>query len=438
LNISHYWPNKLANHYIMKYNNTLKILLPAVILLIIIAVIGKKKGWFGQEVTVKVATEKVAVNPIIEAVTANGKIQPETEVKISPDVSGEIVELHVKEGDFVQKGVLLFRIKPEIYISSRDRAAATLNSTKSRLAQAEAQLIQAELAFNRSKKLFEENTISKSDYEQAEAQYKVAKAEKESAEFSVKSSEASLKEANENLVKTTVYAPMTGTISKLAVELGERVIGANMMTGTEVLRVADLNRMEVVVNVNENDIIRVKPGDTATVEVDAYLDRDFRGVVTEIANSANTLGTTTSDQVTNFEVRILILKESYDDLISEKNPSPFRPGMSASVDIFTSRKMDVLTVPIQAVTTRTDTTLTDPEAAKEIRTLVFVSDGKYALARDVKTGIQDNVNIEVLTGLTEGEDVIVQPFSAISKKLADSTLIEVVDKEALFNTEKKK
>lgn len=421
----------------MKDNKILKILLPAIILLIIIAVIGKKKGWFGKEATVKVATEKVAVSPIIESVTANGKIQPETEVKISPDVSGEIVELHVKEGDYVQKGVLLFRIKPEIYISARDRSAAMLNSTKSRLAQAEAQLIQAELAFNRSSTLFEENTISQSDFEQAESQYKVAKAEKESAEFSVKSSEASLKEANENLVKTTVYAPMTGTISRLAVELGERVIGANMMTGTEVLRVADLNRMEVVVNVNENDIIMVKQGDTATVEVDAYLDRDFTGVVTEIANSANTLGTT-SDQVTNFEVSILILKDSYDDLISETNPSPFRPGMSASVDIFTSRKTDVLTVPIQAVTTRTDTTKTDPEALKDIRTLVFVSDGTYALARDVKTGIQDNVNIEILSGLTEGEDVIVQPFSAISKKLADSTLIEVVDKDALFNSEKNK
>ncbi len=421
----------------MKDNKILKILLPVVLLLIIFAVIGKKKGWFGKEVTVKVATEKVAVNPIIEAVTANGKIQPETEVKISPDVSGEIVELHVKEGDFVQKGVLLFKIKPEIYISSRDRAAATLNSTKSRLAQAEAQMIQAELAYNRSKKLFEENTISKSDFEQAESQYKVAKAEKESAEFSVKSSEASLKEANENLVKTTVYAPMTGTISRLAVELGERVIGANMMTGTEVLRVADLNRMEVVVDVNENDIIRVKPGDTATVEVDAYLDRDFTGVVTEIANSANTLGTT-SDQVTNFQVRILILRESYEDLVTEKSPSPFRPGMSASVDIFTNRKNDILTVPIQAVTTRTDTTKIDAAATEEIRTLVFVSDGTHALARDVTTGIQDNVNIEILSGLAEGEEVIVQPFSAISKKLADSTLIEVVDKEALFNTEKKK
>jgi len=421
----------------MKNNNLLKILAAAAVLLVVFAIVGKKAGWFGKELTVKVAVEKVAVNPILEAVTANGKIQPETEVKISPDVSGEIVELTVKEGDFVQKGALLFKIKPEIYISSRDRAAATLNSTKSRLAQVEAQLIQAELAYNRSKKLFEENTISKADFEQAESQYKIAKAEKESAEYSVKSSEASLKEANENLIKTTVYSPMTGTISSLSVELGERVVGANMMTGTEVFRVADLNRMEVVVDVNENDIIRVKLGDTAVVEVDAWLDRDFRGVVTEIANSANTLGTT-SDQVTNFKVRILILKESYEDLITEKNPSPFRPGMSASVDIYTSSKTGVLTVPIQAVTTRSDTASTDPAAKDEIRTLVFLSDGTYALARDVKTGIQDNVNIEILSGLAEGEEVIVQPFSAISKKLSDSTKIEVVDKEALFNTEKKK
>lgn len=421
----------------MNQNKTLKFLLAAVILLIIFAVIGKKAGWFGKEATVKVATEKARINPIIETITANGKIQPETEVKISPDVSGEIVELKVNEGDFVQKGVLLFKIKPDIYISSRDRAAATLNSTKARLAQVEAQMVQAQLAYNRSKKLYDENTISQAEFEQAESQYKVAKAEKESSQYSVKSSEASLKEANENLVKTTVYAPMTGTISSLSVELGERVVGANMMTGTEVLRVADLNRMEVVVDVNENDIIRIKLGDTAVVEVDAYLDREFKGIVTKIANSASTQGTT-SDQVTNFKVRILILKTSYEDLISEKNPSPFRPGMSASVDIYTSSKANVLTVPIQAVTTRTDTTNTDPAANETIRTLVFVSDGKYALARDVKTGIQDNTNIEIMDGLKEGEDIIVQPFSAISKKLSDSTLIEVVDKEALFSTEKKK
>ena len=421
----------------MKDNKLLKILVPVVLLLLVLAAVGKKQGWFGKEVTVKVAIEKTALSPIVEAVTANGKIEPEKEVKISPDVSGEIVELTVREGDFVQKGVLLFKIKPEIYISARDRATASLSSSQARLSQADAQLIQAELAFNRSKALWEQKTISESEYEQAEAQFKIAKAERESALYSVKSSEATLKEANENLIKTTVYSPMTGTVSSLSVELGERVVGANMMTGTEVLRVADLNRMEVVVEVNENDIIRVKLGDTAKVEVDAYLDRDFTGIVTEIANSAKSVGLT-SDQVTNFEVKIYILRESYEDLISEKDPSPFRPGMSASVDIFTDKKTDVLTVPIQAVTTRTDTTKMKMTGIEDIRTIVFVSDGTRALARDVKTGIQDNVKIEIMSGLTEGEEVIVQPFSAISKKLADSTLIEVVDKESLFNTEKKK
>jgi len=298
-------------------------------------------------------------------------------------------------------------------------------------------MIQAELAYKRSKALYDENTISQSDFEQAEAQYKIALASKESALYTVKSAEASLKESNEQLIKTTVYAPMTGTVSSLSVELGERVVGANMMTGTEVLRVADLNRMEVVVEVNENDIIRVKLGDTAIVEIDAWLDRDFKGIVTEIANSASSTGTT-ADQVTNFNVRVLILRESYEDLITEKNPSPFRPGMSAAVDIRTSSKTDIITVPIQSVTTRTDTTKLKMTGVEDVRTLVFVSDGTRALMRDVTTGIQDNTDIEILTGLTEGEDVVVQPFSAISKKLSDSTLIEIVKKEDLFATEKKK
>ena len=421
----------------MKNNRTLTILIIAVVVLIVVALVGKKQGWFGKAATVKVAIEKAEKRSIIETVTANGKIQPEKEVKISPDVSGEIVELTVKEGDFVQKGTLLFKIKPEIYISARERAAAAVSASKANLAQVEAQMMQAELAYNRSKSLFNEKTISQSDFEQAEAQYKMALASKESAVYSVQSAEASLKEANENLVKTTVYAPMTGTISSLSVELGERVVGANMMTGTEVLRVADLNRMEVVVKVNENDIIRVKLNDTAIVKVDAWLDRDFKGVVTEIANSATSAGTT-ADQVTNFNVKVLLLRQSYADLVNEKNPSPFRPGMSASVDIRTSKKDSIVTVPIQAVTTRTDTTKLKMTGVEDVRTLVFISDGTRALMRDVKTGIQDNTNIEITEGLKQGEDVIVQPFSAISKKLADSTLIEVVKKEALFNTEKKK
>jgi HlyD family secretion protein len=418
----------------MKNNKILKILVLVVVALIIFAIVGKKAGWFGKPATVKVAVEKAMVKSIVETVTANGKIQPEKEVKISPDVSGEIVELPVKEGDFVEKGTLLFKIKPETYISARDRAQASVNSSKAMLSQAEAQLIQAELSYNRNKQLWEEKTISQSDFEQAEAQYKIAKASEENAAYAVKSSEASLKEANEELIKTTVYAPMSGTISSLSVEQGERVVGANMMTGTEILRVADLNRMEVNVDVNENDIVRLKLGDTAIVKVDAYLDRDFKGLVTEIANSAESTVTST-DQVTNFKVKILILQDSYKDLISEKNPCPFRPGMSASVDIRTMKKDNILTVPIQAVTTRSDTT---KPAGSDIRTLVFISDGTRALARNVKTGIQNNSDIEITEGVKAGEEVISQPSSAISKNLADSTLIEVVSKEALFNTQKKK
>jgi len=418
----------------MKNNKILKILLLVAAALIIFAIVGKKAGWFGKPATLKVAVEKAAVKSIVESVTANGKVQPEKEVKISPDVSGEIVELPVKEGDFVEKGTLLFKIKPETYISARERAQASVNSSKAMLSQAEAQLIQAELSYKRNKQLWEEKTISQSDFEQAEAQYKIAKASQENAAFSVKSAEASLKEANEELIKTTVYAPMTGTISSLSVEQGERVVGANMMSGTEILRIADLNRMEVNVDVNENDIVRVKLGDTALVQVDAYLDRPFKGLVTEIANSAESTVTST-DQVTNFKVKILILQDSYKDLINEKNPSPFRPGMSASVDIRTMKKDSILTVPIQAVTTRSDTT---KPAGSDIRTLVFISDGTHALARDVKTGIQNNTDIEITEGLKKGDEVISQPFSAISKKLADSALIEVVPKESLFNTQKKK
>ena len=257
----------------MKQDKLLKILVPIVLVLLVFAVIGKKKGWFGKAVTVKVAVESVDLRNITEMITANGKIQPEKEVKISPDVSGEIVELNIREGDYVEKGTLLFRIKPDTYISMKERANAALSSAQSRLTQAEAQFMQAELSFRRSKQLFDEQTISKADFEQAEASYKVAKAEVDAARFSIKSSEASLKEANENLVKTTVYAPIAGTISMLNVELGERVVGTEMMTGTEVLRIADLNRMEARVDVNENDIIKVKKGDTAIIEVDAYLGK---------------------------------------------------------------------------------------------------------------------------------------------------------------------
>ena len=416
----------------MKNKKILKILVPVVIVLLILAVYGKKAGWFGKALTVKVAVENAEKRTIIETITANGKIQPEKEVKISPDVSGEIVELTVKEGDPVEKGQLLLRIKPDTYISQRDRSMAAISSSRARLAQSEAQFTQAELSFNRSKQLYAEQTISESDFEQAQASYSVAKADVDAAKFAVISSEASLKEANEMLVKTSIYAPISGTVSMLLVELGERVAGTNLMAGTELLRVADLSRMEAQVQVNENDIPRVKLGDTATIEVDAYLDHKFKGIVTEIANSAKTTGVS-ADQVTNFDVKILVLADSYQQLINAGDKNPFRPGMSATVDISTQSKADVITVPIQSVTTRTDTTkITSTVSDKEIRTIVFITDGQYALAKDVKTGIQDNSYIEITSGVSVGDRVISAPFSAISKKLSDSTLIEIVKKEVLF------
>jgi HlyD family secretion protein len=416
----------------MKNNKILKILLPIAIVLIIFAVIGKKQGWFGKAVTTKVAVEKAELRSLTETITANGKIQPEKEVKISPDVAGEIVELNVKEGDNVTKGQLLCRIKPDIYVSQRDRSLAAISSAKARQSQTEAQFIQAELAFKRSKQLFEEQTVSKSEFEQAQATFTVAKSEVDAAKFSVISSEASLKEANENLLKTSIYAPMTGTVSMLLVERGERVVGTSMMTGTEMMRVADLSRMEAQVQVNENDIVRVNLGDTAIITIDAYLDNKFKGVVTEIANSAKTTGLS-ADQVTNFDVKILVLPASYQKLIKAGEINPLRPGMSASVDIQTETRKSILSVPIQAVTTRTDTTKTQITAADEnIRTLVFITDGTHAFAKDVKTGIQDNSNIEIISGLKEGDQVITAPFSAISKKLSDSTLVQIVKKEELF------
>jgi HlyD family secretion protein len=422
----------------MKNDKILKILLPIVIVLILFAVIGKKAGWFGKALTIKVAVENAEKRTIVETITANGKIQPEKEVKISPDVSGEIVELTVKEGDNVEKGQLLLRIKPDNYISQKDRALAEISSAQARRAQAEAQFTQAELSYKRSKQLFDEQTISKSDFEQVEATYKSAKASVDAAKFAITSAEAALKDANENLTKTSIYAPMTGTVSMLLVELGERVAGTNLMAGTDLMRVADLSRMEAQVQVNENDIPKVKLGDTALIDVDAYLDQKFKGVVTEIANSAKTTGVS-ADQVTNFDVKILMLPQSYQKLVDAGDKNPFRPGMSATVDIRTQSKHDILAVPIQSVTTRTDTLKNaGAPSDKDIRTIVFTTDGKYAFAKDVKTGIQDNSYIEILSGVALNDRVISAPFSAISKKLSDSTLIEVVKKEVLFKVDKAK
>ncbi len=413
---------------------SLRIILILVVLLFILAIAGKKMGWFGKEFRTKIATEMVESRTIVEQITANGRIQPETEVKISPEISGEIVELPVREGDQVKAGDLLVKIKPDIYISARDQALAALNSAKARLAQADAQLIQSELSYQRNKQLYEQKAISQADFENAEASYKMTQADYRAAEYSVASSEANLKRAQEDLIKTTIYAPMPGTISMLLVEKGERVVGTSMMSGTELMRIADLDKMEVVVEVNENDIIRVNLGDTALVEVDAYLDHIFKGIVTEIANSASTTGVTT-DQVTSFNVKILLLKDSYADLITAQNKNPFRPGMSATVEIQTETKHGVPSVPIQAVTTRVDSTSQgmDAEGVEQTyREVVFVYRNDSVFMQDVKTGIQDDKFIEILSGLADSTEVVVAPYSAITRKLEDKAPVEKVKQEDLF------
>jgi HlyD family secretion protein len=432
----------------MKKNKTLVYLLVALGLVIIIAIVGKKKGWFGKPETIEVVVEKPERRTVTESVTANGKIQPEIEIKISSEVSGELIELNIREGDQVKKGQLLCRIKPDTYVSIKERTIAAVNSAKARLTQTQAQLQQSELTFNRSKQLFEQKAISESDFESAKTSYQVAKADVQAALFNVESAEASLKEANENLNKTTIYAPVSGTISKLSVELGERVVGTAQMAGTEIMRIADLSRMETRVSVNENDIVRVKLNDTAMIEVDAYPTQKFKGLVTQIANTASVAGIST-DQVTTFEVRIFLLEKSYHHLIAN-GKNPFRPGMSTAVDIQTLTKANILTIPIQSVTTRSDSVSTGAKGfvdAKEaesqvkkpqakLQEMVFIAVGDSAKSVVVKTGIQNNQFIEILEGLTGDEDVITAPFSAISRKLSDGKLITRVSVEKLTKLKK--
>ncbi len=409
-------------------------------IVIIVLIVGKKQGWLGKSIEIKVATEVVKSRTITEVITANGKIQPKTEVKISPDVSGEIIELYVEEGNEVEQGQLLVIIKPDLYIQALNRAEASLNSSKARLAQAEARLTESELAFKRAQTLFAQQTIALSDFESAEAAYKVALSEVKAAQFSVRSAEASVEEAREQLVKTKIYAPMSGTISKLNVEKGERVVGTNMYAGTEMMVVANLNNMEVRVEVNENDIVKVSKSDTALVEVDAYLGRKFKGVVTEIANSANTIGSAT-DQVTNFSVKVLLLKDSYADLINPETGKlyPFRPGMSATVDIQTETRANVISVPIQTVTTRVtakaDSTSVKKEEKEEV---IFVFNQGKVYKTPVKTGIQDKDHIEILEGIKENDEIVTAPFNAINKTLKDSMSVQKVDEKELFSPKKKK
>jgi HlyD family secretion protein len=446
-----------------KKNTLIWYLAAAVAVLIIFVVIGKNAGWIGKEEGIKTSVTKAERRSVIESVSANGKIQPEVEVKISSDVSGEITQLFVKEGDSVLAGKLLARIDPELYQSSLDRAEASLNNSRANLANAKARMLQSEakyneieLQFNRNKKMHEQKLISDGEFETSRSTYISTKADIEAArqtvigaEFTVKTQEAGLKEARKNLTRTEIFSPVSGIVSKLNVEKGERVVGTSQMAGTEMMRIANLNDMEVSVDVNENDIVKVSLGDTAEVEVDAYNNRKFKGIVTEIANSATTSTATTSDQVTNFVVKVRILRSSYQDLAQTfgSKRSVFRPGMSASVEIQTEHVDKAITLPIEAVTTRNKADLDSatagkpvkraptkaPEKTKDDAEVVFVvgPDDKVKL-RAVKTGVQDDKYIQITEGVAEGEEVVSGPYSAVSRTLKNGDKVSKVSKDELF------
>jgi HlyD family secretion protein len=425
---------------------TIYILIGSGIVIIGLLIGFSKAGIIGNKDKGKeIETANVSTGTIVETVSATGKIQPEIEVKIASMVSGEIIDLPIKEGQVVKKGQMLVKINPDLYTSGLNRSVANLSGTKAGLSQSEASYSEAKANYERNKILFEKGIISKSDWDKSVASFEVAKATKQSAYYNVQSASASVNEAKDNLGRTVIYAPADGTISVLNVELGERVLGTQQMAGTEILRVANLNNMEVEVDVNENDIVKIKVGDLANVEVDAYLKKQFKGVVTSISNSASTA--LTADQVTNFKVKVRILKESYQDLMVGKpaSYSPFRPGMTATVDIITKTRANVINVPISSVVVKSDTA-----AVKEIKIdglesnekkvvpkndkkleCVFVKVGDKAKIRIIKTGIQDDTNIEVLSGLKKGDVVITGPYTTVSKELnsGDKVFIQKDDKK---------
>jgi HlyD family secretion protein len=450
-----------------KSNKTLYFIIGGLLLVVIVAVVGKKAGWWGGNNGLEVEIAQVERRTIIEKVGASGMIQPETEVKLSPDVPGEITELYVEEGDSVKAGQLLLRIRPDNYQSALSRTRANLNerqanlaSTRTRLTQAEAQLAQSKTEFERNENLHKQGVISDADFEQARLSYQVAQQELESARqnvqaanYQVQSASATVSEAQENLNLTSVFAPTNGIVSKLDVEQGERVVGTSQMAGTEMMRIADLGRMEVQVDVNENDIVRVNLGDSAIIDVDAYAfkKKKFKGLVTSIANTANAKAS--PDQVTEFQVKIRILPESYRDLMAESpGRAPFRPGMTASVDIITNRKDNVLAVPLASVTIRSD----DDNSPKRVgdgendddeeqeaqdnnpktvasnqpqQEIVFVyAEGKAKMS-NVATGISDFEFIEITEGIEEGQEVISGPYAVVTKRLRDGQLVSAESKE---------
>lgn len=442
-----------------KSNKLIYILIGAVVVLLVFIVIGRSQGWIGKPKELEVDFAKATRTTIIEKVSASGTVQPVTEVKLAPEVSGEIRELMVEDGDSVSRGMLLVKIRPDTWLTQLDRAEASLNQQRANLISSEASLARAEATFTRSKqdfdrakKLWDERVTAEADWQLAQQNFKVAENDLKSAKqtvqaakYIVASSEATVREARENVRLTSVLAPMNGFVSKLNVKKGERVVGTIQMSGTEMMRIADLSAMEVRVNVNENDIVRVHVGDTAIIDVDAYANtnKQFRGIVTHIANTAKEK--LSSDAITEFEVRILFLNSSFQDLVKAGKRYPFRPGMTASVEILATRKENVISVPLASVTTRAPeddkkkegeadqsssvTTTQKPAAKKQDKVVVFVNDNGKAKMVEVKTGISDYDNIEILEGISDSTEVVTGPFLVVSKRLKDGDKIRKAEKK---------
>lgn len=446
----------------------LKHILIAVGVLIALIVVLKLTGVIGGENIEKVTIEKAEVRKVTETVTASGKVQPETEVKLSSEVSGEVVELLVKEGDIVKKGQLLFKVRPDVLKSGFDRASASYSSQKASVSSSEQLLKQSQGTFaneegiyKRNVELFKKKVISVAEFDAAKAAFSTAKTNLESAKqsliaakFNLQQSGANVQEASANLAKATIFAPVDGVISKLSVELGDRILGTAQFAGTEIMRISNLNSMEVNVDVNENDINRVNVGDNAVIEVDAFADKKFRGVVTEIASSSKDVGAVTSvDQVTNFIVKIRISPDSYTGVKggAKDLPSPFRPGLSATVDIESS-SVNALSVPIQAVFTKKpekdskDNKDNDSGSDKQkskltdktIKQYIYTFNNGTVKQVEVTTGIQNDQYIEIKNGLKAGNEVVTGPYSAIQNRLKDGAKVEKTTKDQLFAQPAKK
>jgi HlyD family secretion protein len=425
--------------------------------LILLLIILKVAGVIGGPDKTQVATEKAAERNITETVTASGKIKPHLEVKITAEVSGEIVELPIKEGDVVKKGQLLCKIRPDVLKSGFERAVASYNSQKASVGNSKQMLAQAQATYDnqasiykRDKELLDNKVLTVAEFEAAKASYEGAKAGLEAARqnvigsnFGLAQSSASVQEAQADLDKTSIFSPIDGVISKLSVEKGDRVLGTIQFAGTDIMTVSDLSKMDVNVDVNENDINRIELGDSSSIDVDAFMDKKFDGAVSEIGSAANVVGTN-ADQVTNFTVKVRINPESYMALLKKTaaNPSPFRPGLTATVDIRTN-EVKGLSVPIQSVTTREEKkdnskpkTDDDSQTVKinaPVKEYVFVYRAGKIKQVLVTTGIQDDSYIQILSGLKSGDEVVSAPYSAISKDLKDGQLVEKVDKSKLFD-----